>query len=190
MSSIEEALAEYLVYESVSSLNYMINPSNGLYSLILKLFNRNGIYRDRFPYEEFPSLLFITLKTYRDQLLSLIDKDNMFGVISKLSNLMLKSLNKKMYRENVSSSKEIFGENILDDIKTNVMETKKVINVHEILKKYDCKDKLVLGMYFGVSRSYSLNVDQICSIVKVKRSSTFAKIKKFKEDVKWKNLSI
>ena len=62
--SIEEALEDYILNHSEEALSFLIGPKNGLYSLVMKLLAKNGIYRDRFSFDDF--VYFLDRTWYRE----------------------------------------------------------------------------------------------------------------------------
>ncbi len=183
--SIEEALEDYILNHSEEALSFLIGPKNGLYSLVMKLLAKNGIYRDRFSFDDFVYFLFVSINENREELILMSSHYDFFKVISRITNIILKKLNKKLYKMNNARNRELNSQEMVDRIpdKEDDLREASMEAVRKEISKVSLMDQVIIEAYFGLYRSYILNVDQICSILNVKRSTAFAKIKKFKDKI-------
>lgn len=167
ISNKQEVFEEILEYES-----------GMIYSLIYSLLKRNGIYRDRLSNHDFCALLFIVLKEHSIELTLFSSSSRYFETISRITNLILKRLNKTLYRENKIKKCEI---ELSIDIKEEPEYMFDIVSEAEkLLQNMDYKDATVIRLYFGINRK-RLEVDEICKILNVKRSTAFVKISNFKK---------
>ena len=190
MEKIYLDLKQYLICESESNLHNLLKNDKRVYYLILFFFKRNGIYENKFSYSDFLFYFYIVIKENNKEILILMENENdPFKIFSHISNIILKQLNKDIYKNRkiseIKMSNEII-ENIEDVIeeKEIVIEKDMLIDIKKHLNKYNINTKLSIEMYFGIDRPYRLSVDHICSILKVKRSSTFTNVKKFEKLIK------
>lgn len=180
-------LKQYLMYESESDLSALLENDKRVYYLILFFLKRNGIYENKFTYSDFLFHFYVVLKENNKELLILIENENdPFKIFSHISNVILKTLNKEIYRSNKmpeikigsnieNSEDKSQQEEIVEKIEDSMLE-----NIKKYLSKYTINTSLSMEMYFGIDRPYKLSVDQICNILKVKRSSTFTNVNKVK----------
>jgi hypothetical protein len=202
MDNIKRSMESYLLTNSEQDLALMINRH--FYNIVLKLLKRNGIYGDRFSYSDFSTHLFIALNENRGEIISLIseNRDNFFVVISRITNIILRDLNRIFYRDSVLKDKEVYlDETSLSNIEisrdrpkkfgANDLELRSKSKERDqmkaliilVLERYSYKNRVAIEMYIGFDRSYRLSVDQICKIINIKRSTLFLNIKNFKERV-------
>lgn len=182
---LEDALEKYILNNCLESLNRLLERD--FYNLILKLFKRNGIFYDRFPYSEFPSLFYSVSFENMEELKAMFNikpRIDIFLIVSKISNYMLKSLNRDLYKRERDRKKEFISEKYLSSISTKIEDLPEKVTVSKFFMNKPYITRISLGMYYGFDRPYKLSVDEICSIVNVKRSSLFLLIKKFKQEIR------
>lgn len=184
-------LKQYLICESEDNLSKLLESDKRIYYLILFFFKRNGIYENKFTYSDFLFHFYVVLKENNKEILILIENENdPFKIFSHISNIILKKLNREMYRKSkISEIKvgddidNIEDKNVPEEIDETIDENM-LVDIKKYLDKYNINTRLSMEMYFGINRKYKLSVDQICNILRVKRSSTFTNITKFKEWIK------
>ena len=181
--SLEKILRSFILTMSNDNFESLIQ-NGGCYPLFLRLFSKNGIYADRLPEKDFWPNLFLTIHDNREELLIMLSAKDFFTVISRIVNLMLKDMNRSFYRIGVMQKKESVEDISLQPQEEDEKKEISMVKVRDIISKTNLKDQIILGSYFGLNRSYILNIDQICTIIRVKRSSAFAKVKRFKNKVR------
>jgi hypothetical protein len=192
MNNFIDNIKKYLLSNSEQHFSEMINLH--LYNIFLKLLKRNGVYRDRFSYNDFASYFFIAITENRDELLSLSNEtEDAFVLISKITNLILKELNRYFYKNNNIRKKEVLIDEITfsyitqteESLENNIEEKNMSLEalVKEVLSKYSYKIRLSIEMYIGLDRLYRLSVDQICKIININRSTLFSNVRNFKKTI-------
>ncbi len=194
MGNIKNVFRNYLLNFSSKAFNDIINNLE-IYKLILHFLKRNGIESFNFSRDEFAYRIFLVLKEYRESLIVILEDETMneSQFISKISNLILKDLNRNLYKTRKAEAREVKNPELVSalpyiesdkleerenfkDLKTRKKDIIKIIN-----KERSFRYREALKCYFGLERPYALSFNMINKIFKIKRSTFYLKLKNIKE---------
>ena len=189
MSSMADDMVGFLLGFTDESLESLLGNGH-LYNWISIYLRKNGVFRDRLPKEEFPTILFMALKENRESLLVFLrSSPSDSAIISRVANHILKLLNRQFYREDMCRKFERPNTDDMDSFPAlEVDEATCMVGLEERLRCLLDREKAfgyraALEAYFGIGRPYRLKMDSILNVFGIKRSTIFKKIKTIREEI-------